>query len=74
MMYNLFAWGENHKVEIRKSSYVTNGNLALSLWEINEGPYATLTVNLDETLPMNLTWFGCSTTSFVSILTMDESL
>ena len=53
MIYNLFAWGENHKVEIRKSSYVTNGNLALSLLEINEGPYATLTVNLDETLPMN---------------------
>lgn len=54
MIYNLDAWGKVHRVEIRKSTYCTNGNLAISLFELREGPYATLTVNLDDTLPLDM--------------------
>lgn len=53
MTYNLYAWGTNHKVETSKKNYWDNGNLAITLSEPGEGPYATLTVNLGKKLPKN---------------------
>ena len=53
MTYNLYAWGSNHEVDTEKKSYWENGNLAITLFEPHEGPYATLTVNLSKKLPKN---------------------
>ena len=36
-----------YDVEMTKSSYSNNGNLALQLWE-EDGPFATLSVNLSK--------------------------
>lgn len=54
MFYNLHAWGSDHKIEIQKTTYADNGNLAIQLWEVNEGPYARLTVNLGKRLPTDM--------------------
>ena len=46
------AWGQSYRVKMAVDRYVTNKNLALPMW-CEDGPFATLTVNLDEKLPGN---------------------
>lgn len=43
----LHAYGETYNVHTDISHYTNNGNLAICLNDINEGPFATLTVNID---------------------------
>lgn len=44
------CWGKTYDVTIQESKYVNNGNFALSLL-CDDGPFAVITVNLNETLP-----------------------
>ena len=37
-------------VQMTKTTYVNNGNLAIQLWNEEDGPLAMLTVNLDKKL------------------------
>lgn len=46
------AWGQSYRVKMAVDQYVTNKNLALPMW-CEDGPFATLTVNLNEKLPGN---------------------
>ena len=43
------SWGEEYEVTVEKTKYGNNGNLAIQLW-CDDGPFATLTVNLNKKL------------------------
>ena len=51
--YHVKTFFGEYDVTIQKKNYRDNGNLALQLWEPEEGPFATLTVNLGKKLPAN---------------------
>lgn len=44
-------YGTYSDIEMEKTEYRNNGNLAIQLYSEKEGPFATLTVNLNEKLP-----------------------
>jgi hypothetical protein len=45
--YTLKAYGETYNLHTNISHYSDNGNLAICIDAENEGPFATLTVNID---------------------------
>lgn len=42
-------WGTYIDIRVRKTSYADNGSLAVQLFSITEGPFAVITVNIEET-------------------------
>lgn len=54
-MYCVTQFGR-YEVNLHKTSYRNNGNLAITLDSPTEGPFATLTVNLNEKLPSNMAY------------------
>lgn len=53
-MYKVDTFFGSYDVTLSKKSYANNGNLAIQMFEEEDGipfPFATLTVNLDKKLP-----------------------
>ena len=46
----VMSYGAVYEVFPKRTTYVNNGNLAVVLKDENDGPFATLTVNLSEKL------------------------
>lgn len=42
-------WGTYNDITVSSRRYADNDSLAVQLFSLSEGPFATLTVNLDET-------------------------
>lgn len=41
------SWGTTYNLKFTKANYINNNSLAVQAW-CSDGPYATVTVNLDE--------------------------
>ena len=52
-MYRVKTFFGEYNVELRVNKYRDNKNLAIDLFEPEEGPFARLTVNLGKKLPAN---------------------
>lgn len=45
--YTVTSWGQKEKIWLTKTTYTNNDTLAVQAW-CKEGPYDTITVNLEE--------------------------
>lgn len=56
-MFEVNSYGKKYNVDVAKSKYLFNGNLAILMSDVeSHEPFATLTVNLPTEMPENMAY------------------